>query len=91
MVAAMIATTTIRKDAAKMFVKAEAGFFGYPGRVGVEGPKKIPDILLGLVTLHRHTTQSDLARLDRSWRNLLRLNLLLHFRLHPCSSPENAT
>jgi hypothetical protein len=64
------AMTAIHKDAAKMFVKAEAGFFGYAGRVRIKGQKKVPDILLGLVTLHRHTTQSDLTGLDRSWRNL---------------------
>jgi hypothetical protein len=67
----VVTTTTIRKDAAKMFVKAEAGFFGYSGRVRIKSQKKVPDILLGLVTLHRHTTQSDLTALDRLWRNLV--------------------
>lgn len=72
-----------------MLVKADARFRGDPGRVGIKGPEKTLDLLLHSFLLHslllnllphvRGTGQDNFSWLD----------LIVHFRLHPHSSPRN--
>jgi hypothetical protein len=57
--------------AAQMLVKAEAGFSGDAGGVGIQSLKKIPDLLLDL-----HAARRRDRWLDPTW-----LDLTVHFRL----------
>src|SRR5580704_13488597 len=43
---AIIAITARREDAAKMLLERNPGFFRNVCGVGIDGPKKIPDLLL---------------------------------------------
>jgi hypothetical protein len=63
-----VASMVVSRDeqAAKMLVKADAGFLGHTGGIGIQGPKKIADLLLDLRTAQ--------------WRDRW-LDLTVHFRL----------
>jgi hypothetical protein len=73
---AIIAITARREDAAKMLLERNPGFFRNVCGVGIDGPKKIPDLLLNFPLYQELCTMGygDLAWLD----------LLVHFSLHPC-------
>lgn len=61
-----------------MLLKGDAGFFRDACRVGIDGPKKILNLLLNF-PLYR--------KLRAVWRrDLAWLDLLVHFRLHPYHS-----
>lgn len=62
-----------RGDAAQMFLESDAGLFCGAGRVGIESVEKVLDLLL-----HLRLRRDVLAWLD----------LIVHFRLHSQSSPE---
>ena len=78
MVGAAIVAVVVagREGAAKVLLEADVGFFREAGRVGIEGLEKIADFLLdpGLLVAR----QDDLTRLDA----------VVHFPLHPYSSPK---
>jgi hypothetical protein len=57
-----------------MLVKADAGFLGHTGGVGIQGPEKIADLLLDLRTAQ--------------WRDRW-LDLTVHFRLYPTRPGQN--
>jgi len=63
-----------RNQAAKVLLEADARFLRDTGGIGIEGPKKTPDLPLHLFV----------AR----WGDLTWLDVALHFRLHPYPSPE---
>jgi hypothetical protein len=65
---------------AQMLVKAEAGFPGDAGGIGIQSLKKIPDLPLNL-----HTARPRDRWLDLAWLGLTWLDSTVHFRLptHP--------
>jgi len=69
------------EDTAKVLVEADAWFLGGAGGVGIDGPEKIPDLLLNLILLNL-----DLLTARRD--SLAWIDLGVHFRLHSCLSPE---
>jgi hypothetical protein len=70
-----------REQAAKMLVEADAGFLGDAGGIGIQCLEEILNILLDLLP---YEVYRPIARCD----DLSRLDLVMHFPLHPYSSPE---
>ena len=79
-----------REDAGQVLLEADSGFFRDAGSIGIDSLKKILDFLLNLPV-------DDMdARIARwgylRWLDLLLdlvlLDLVLHFRLHPLPSPK---
>jgi hypothetical protein len=69
----IVALVARRGDAAQVLLEGDAGLFGGAGRVGIEGVEKVLDLLMDL----------RIRRDDLAW-----LDLVVHFRLHSQSSPE---
>jgi hypothetical protein len=90
-VAAGTAVTAVRfipasgEDAGQVLLEADAGFFRYASRVGIDSLQKIPDFLLNLPL-----DDPDLRTAQRGnlpWLDPALLDLVLHFRLHSPASP----
>lgn len=82
----MVSTIASRENAAKVLPEADARFFRDAGCVGIYSLEKTPNFLLNLSI---DDVNSRIARRgDLPWLELVRLVLVLHFRLHPLPSPK---
>jgi hypothetical protein len=70
-----------REDAGQVLLEAHPGFFRDPGSVGIDSLQKILDFLLNIAL-------NDLDVRTARWSDLPRLDLMLHFRLHFLTIPE---
>jgi hypothetical protein len=73
-IAALIVVSR-RKETGKVLLEADARFFRDASGIGIQGPEKILDIHLHLLV----------AR----WDGFTWLDVVVHFRLHSCSSQKN--
>ena len=78
-----------RKDAGNVLLKRDVWFFGGACGIGIEGLEKIVDLLLHLFDMHLFDLPVSDLDLPAGWRDgLAWLDLVVHFRLHSLSSPE---